>query len=305
MKRTTLTLTLALALALTMQAQTVGMKDDAAIDTLCISKFTAVYNYSIRTLDNNDEEVVDSILLAVQVGDGYWKCAPYQCVVNLRDPKNKYIYDAFEQEALMHIETIVSGYPEGKLTVHEAIAPFCYEVVENKEKIKWEMNDAVETICEYECKGASGTFRGKKWNVMYAEDIPTTAGPWKLQGLPGLITSATDAEGIHTFTLVGLQNEALPISHEKYYVLGKFTPETNKFDKVAVQYEKRTHKQMIAMKKKVLGNRMYASKPQFFVPDLMAFGQIETRYNSSDTFKVINGTTVLDKAHKYQPLEMK
>lgn len=304
MKRTTLSFLFMLS-AICGWAQTVGIKDNAAIDTLCMSKFTAVYNYTIRTFDHNGEAVIDSILLAVQVSDGRWKCMPYQRVINMRDSKNKYAYDYYEQEALMHIETIVSGYPEGKLTSHEAIAPFCYEVVEDKENIKWEMNDAEETICEYKSKGANCTFRGKKWNVMYAEDIPSVAGPWKLYGLPGLITSATDAEGIHTFTLVALYNEALPITYEKYYVLGKFIPEAQKFSNVAVQYEKRTHKQMIDQRKKVLGNRMYASKPQFFVPDLTAFGQIEVRYNSSDTFKVINGTTVLDKAHKYQPLELK
>lgn len=44
-------------------AQTVGTKDKAAIDTLCMPKFTAVYNYSIRTLDHNGKEVLDTILL--------------------------------------------------------------------------------------------------------------------------------------------------------------------------------------------------------------------------------------------------
>lgn len=285
-------------------AQTVGMKDNAAIDTLCMSKFTAVYNYSIRTLDHNGKEVLDTILLAVQVGDGYWKCTPYQRVINMRED-TKYANDAYDQEALMHIETIVSGHPEGMLTVHEAIAPYCYEIVEDKEAIKWTMNDAEETVCDYECKGASCTFRGKKWNVMYAEDIPTTAGPWKLSGLPGLITSATDAKGIHSFTLVGLYNEALPITHEKYYVLSKFDPGSKSFGKTAIHYEKRTHKQMVALRKKTLGSRMYASNPQFFVPDLKAFGQIEYRYTSTDRTKQINGTTVLDKAHKFQPLELK
>lgn len=303
MKRTTFSLLLMLC-AICGWAQTVGMKDNAAIDTLCMSKFTAVYKYSIHTLDHNGEEVLDTILLAVQVGDGYWKCTPYQRVINMRE-NTKYANDAYDQEALMHIETIVSGYPEEMLTVHEAISPYCYEIVEDKEEIKWAMNDAVEKICDYECKGASCTFRGKKWNVMFAEDIPTTAGPWKLCGLPGLITSATDAEGIHSFNLVGLYNEALPITHEKYYVLSKFDPGSKTFGKMAIHYEKRTHKQMVALKKKTLGSRMYASNPQFFVPDMKAFGQVEHRYTSTGRTKQINGTTVLDKAHKYQPLELK
>lgn len=292
-----------LLLTTMVSAQTSSTKNDA-VDTLCMSKFTVVYNYSIRTFDHNGEEVTDSILLAVQVGNGIWKCTPYQRVINSYEPENKNRYDALVPEALMHIETIVSNYPESKLTIHGAIAPFYYEVIEDKENIKWELNDAIDTICNYECRGAICEFRGKKWNVMYTEEIPSTAGPWKLQGLPGLITIALDNEGIHSFTLVGLYNESLPILFEKHidlsYALGGDKPFIKHF-------EKSTHKQMLALKKKVFGAKVYASNPKYSFPKLGA-SDIDITILSDDFDPVcnqINGITVLEKAHKYQPLELK
>lgn len=298
----------AIAMLLTVlaaSAQVYSVPFEMALDTLCTSKFTAVYNYSIRTFDHNGEAVTDSILLGVQVGDGYWKCTPYHRVMTVRDPEHRYD-EILETEALMHIETIVSGYPEGKITIHEAVAPYCYEVVEDKEAIAWTMNDKTETICNYECQGASGEFRGKNWNVMYAEDIPTTAGPWKLQGLPGLIMSATDNEGIHTFTLIGLYTESLPIIHEKYYVLsiptegGGMRPTIKKF-------EKRTHEQMVALRNKIFGAKVYPSNPKFSFPEFGA-SDVETTILNDDCLPnatTINGITMLGKAHKYQPLELK
>jgi len=43
-------------------------QDDAAIDTVGTSMFTAVYRYEIQTQDARGNAVTDSILLALQVG---------------------------------------------------------------------------------------------------------------------------------------------------------------------------------------------------------------------------------------------
>lgn len=294
-----------LQVCLASSAQTYSVPFEMALDTLCMSRFTAVYNYSIRTFDHNGNEVIDSILLGVQVGDGYWKCTPYLRVMNVREPKCRFD-EVLETEALMHIETIVSGYPEGKITIHEAVAPYCYEVVEDKEAIAWTMNDKMETICNYACKGAIGEFRGKEWDVMYAEDIPTPVGPWKLHGLPGLIMSATDSEGIHSFTLVELYIESLPIIHENYFVLSIPT-EGGGSRPTIKRYEKRTHEQMVTLRNKIFGAKVYPSNPQFSFP-VFGASDVETTILNDDCLPnatLINGITILGKAHKFQPLELK
>ena len=46
----------------------------------------------------------------------------------------------------------------------------------------------------FECKKAVGIFRGREYTAWYTENIPIPYGPWKLQGLPGLILEAYNAE---------------------------------------------------------------------------------------------------------------
>ncbi len=61
--------------------------------------------------------------------------------------------------------------------------------------IDWELQDSVANICGYQCRSARATFRGRSYFVFYAEDIPVSAGPWKLRGLPGLILHADVDDG--------------------------------------------------------------------------------------------------------------
>ena len=63
------------------------------------------------------------------------------------------------------------------------------------------------TICSLPCRQAIGKLYGKQWTVWYSEEIPSSAGPWKLQGLPGLIVKAEDSQGIHRFELYETKNE--------------------------------------------------------------------------------------------------
>lgn len=61
--------------------------------------------------------------------------------------------------------------------------------------ISWTIGDQAKKIGPYNCQKAVGTFRGREYTVWFTYDIPISSGPWKLQGLPGLIISASDGLG--------------------------------------------------------------------------------------------------------------
>lgn len=80
----------------------------------------------------------------------------------------------------------------------------------------WNLSDEDSIICEYPCKKAETTFRGRKWTVWYSIDLPYNDGPWKFCGLPGLVLSAKDATGNFSFSCIGIEKGDLhPIVYNK------------------------------------------------------------------------------------------
>ena len=60
-----------------------------------------------------------------------------------------------------------------------------------------EVSKSEKKINNYLCKNAQTYFRGRVYEVWYTEELPISLGPWKFNGLPGLILSAYDKEGVY------------------------------------------------------------------------------------------------------------
>lgn len=298
-------LTIILAFVANMMSAQMLTRDNEILDTLCQTKFTAVYQYAINTSDAEGKPVTDSIRLALQVGDGVWKTWTYERYLYQQKRDEEICGDPMSflhNEALMHIATTTVGYPEGKTITLESIPPRQYETVEDTEKPAWNMTEGSDSVCGYLCQKANGKFRGKKWNVLYAEDIPTAAGPWKLQGLPGLIAYAADENGIHTFKLIGIYQETSPITHSSGSVVMKFSVGERGLRKTVIPYEKATREQMQKQKKNVFGNRMYLTNPMFYITGPR---EINNLMNNDINYQFIGGLFVPKTTHKYQPIELK
>ena len=52
---------------------------------------------------------------------------------------------------------------------------------------------------------AVSDFRGRTWIAWFASEIPISDGPWKFNGLPGLIMEVYDAKKHFHFSLVGIE----------------------------------------------------------------------------------------------------
>lgn len=298
-------LTIVFALVVNMMSAQMLTRDNEALDTLCQTKFTSVYQYSINTTDADGKPVTDSVRLALQVGDGVWKTWTYERYLFQQQREEEIGEDNMlfqRHEALMHIATTTVGYPQGKISSIESIPPLQYAVTEDMEKPTWKITEGSDSVCGYLCQKANGEFRGKRWNVLYAEDIPTAAGPWKLHGLPGLITYAADDEGIHTFKLIGIYQETVPITYSSGSVVSKFSMEELRMKKTVIPFEKSTREQMQKQKKNIFGNRMYLTDPMFYITgpkEILNVGK------ENGNVQFVGGLFVPNKAHKYQPLELK
>ena len=184
-------------------------------------------------------------------------------------------------ESFCFMPEVLTNYPDGKVTVRDAIVPTPYETCEERKPVKWTLSDDTLTVGGYLCKTAVCQLHGRKWTVRYAEDIPTTAGPWKLCGLPGLIVEAVSDDGIHRFTLTDLQHATAPIFYETNAITVKTSEE-----------------KLIKNRNKTFGNRLYPKDSHYYIANLQSVDVVYV-----DEGSIINGTFVNDKAHVYMPLE--
>ena len=269
---------------LTMMALAVTIAAQGQVEVIDTAQFVVVYDYECRTQDDEGQNVTDKMQVVVQVGRTVTKSMP-RSAYRLSDESADIAADY--QEAYMHMPTVWTGYPEGRTTVREFIFPHEYEGYEPTPDITWTLTDDTLTVSGYLCQRATATFRGVEWHVWYTEEIPSSAGPWRLRGLPGMIVEAKSEA--HTFCLAEVRQEASPITAPDQ------SPDVHR-----MKYAK-----LLKHKNEIYGNREYAKNPMYYVPDLQGIIKDMSILNHNGQQLVLanGGHPLLMKAHVYQPLE--
>jgi len=85
-----------------------------------------------------------------------------------------------------------SFYQEKKAIILRPYMKIDYVYDQPLTKINWQIRDDVKDIGNFKCQKAIGDFGGRSYEAWFCPDIPVSAGPWKLYGLPGLILEAMD-----------------------------------------------------------------------------------------------------------------
>lgn len=80
-----------------------------------------------------------------------------------------------------------------------------FQITEEIPKLVWEISDNEKIIGGFSCKQAFTSFRGREYEAWYAPSLPFPNGPWKLNGLPGLILEAKDKESEVVFQFYSFQ----------------------------------------------------------------------------------------------------
>jgi GLPGLI family protein len=81
-----------------------------------------------------------------------------------------------------------------------------YLVEETAPQLDWKILKDTMSFSGIPCQKATTTFKGRNWIAWFATEIPFQSGPWKLNGLPGLIIEAYDEKKEVKFTFAGLEN---------------------------------------------------------------------------------------------------
>ena len=135
-----------------------------------------------------------------------------------------------------NLDEIYRNLEQGKFTTYSTVVGTHYLITEDVVIPEWTMyEDSTITVLGMECKKATTNFRGRYWEVWYAEELPISQGPWKLCGLPGMILKANSPK----FMLIeatGIKNKNLEPVTFYNYLNYKYAP----IDRI--EYLKKVHK---------------------------------------------------------------
>ena len=80
-----------------------------------------------------------------------------------------------------------------------------YQYDEPCPMLKWELAEGDTIIAGYNCKKALTSLWGRDYIAWYAPEVDLPYGPYKFNGLPGLVFMVVDTHDNHKFTLSGLE----------------------------------------------------------------------------------------------------
>lgn len=118
---------------------------------------------------------------------------------------------------------VYKNYPQGKITVTDNLLRDHYLYEEDMNEFSWTILPETKEILSYQCQKAETDFRGRHYEAWFAVELPINDGPWKFNGLPGLILSLKDSENHYSYEAIGLENIDYPIlfSERKYVITSR------------------------------------------------------------------------------------
>ncbi|WP_342328808.1 GLPGLI family protein [Pedobacter sp. FW305-3-2-15-E-R2A2] len=118
---------------------------------------------------------------------------PGKLSINIKGSPKSLTYDEFYQ------------YPAEKKIIIKKRLVNNYLVEETLPEINWNISSDTSTISGLKCQKATARFKGRDYTAWFCPDLPFQSGPWKLNGLPGLIVEAQDAKKEVVFKFQGFE----------------------------------------------------------------------------------------------------
>lgn len=127
----------------------------------------------------------------------------YTAKLNFNKNKASYTYKNFDKEKIIinNYNNIIEITPDtithkifldkknNKLYTKSVRGYYLYEKIP---EMNWTLLKETKMFNKIKCNKAKTNFRGRTYFAWYALSIPNSFGPWKLNGLPGLILEAFD-----------------------------------------------------------------------------------------------------------------
>lgn len=96
---------------------------------------------------------------------------------------------------------------------YEYIGDVNFYKITEKAGQNWKISDSTKTFGSYPVQKAVTEFGGRSWVAWFTQDIPIPYGPYKFNGLPGLIMELYDSKKEYYFKLI--RSEKIPEDYKR------------------------------------------------------------------------------------------
>jgi GLPGLI family protein len=154
--------------------------------------------------------------------------------------------------------------------------------------IKWKISSDTATIGSLHCQKGTTHFKGRDYEAWFCPDLPFRSGPWKLNGLPGLIVDAHDLKNEVIFKFDGIEEivksttpktEELPQSANGAHIVMIGMDDSNQDPNLIALPDKgikATDKEFAALKEAM------RKDPGAFIQSAMAASGSNVKFNRAD-----------------------
>ncbi|HKL34884.1 MAG TPA: GLPGLI family protein [Salegentibacter sp.] len=191
-------------------------------------KYKAIYELTWQ-IDSTDAESEQNERMVLFTGDGNSRFSS----------EGKHIGDSIKQlykerdRTPQNFSEMRSKIPETKFKYYidkilaareinfkEEIVKDYYRYTEDLSDVTWEILPETKEISGFKVQKAKTNFAGRNYIAWFTSEIPISDGPYKFNGLPGLIVKIADENEYYVFELIGFKSLKDPIfdteSGEKY-----------------------------------------------------------------------------------------
>lgn len=122
------------------------------------------------------EEAMANLLTQMEISRSSNKPIPPLPTVLLRTPKSERFTSLAQRNSFLKEQLLYDNYV----------------IPDTLPAIKWSITKESKKLSGILCQKATGLCKGRNYTAWFAPSIPLPAGPWKLNGLPGIILEAYD-----------------------------------------------------------------------------------------------------------------
>lgn len=176
------------------------------IDT---AKYVITYNVSIVNNPEEPEKQVKDVVI-LQIGNNSSKS--YSNLLYQADSTAAALLKKGAKSIPLFQDVVppvivYKNYPNGVNTVvyRTFLSGPIFKYKEVIPEINWNLLPDKKTILGYTCQKATAFFRGRTYEAWFTPQIPLKEGPYKFDGLPGLILQIMDTQKHYIFDCVGIE----------------------------------------------------------------------------------------------------